>query len=259
MNLKTAIIVPTLGTRNDYLMATLNSIRSSGTCHVVVVAPSSFDPKNLMSHHLVDQAVIDPMKGLPAAINLAVENLPDGIKYFNWLGDDDLLYPNSLTMAESSLEEEESLTFVWGSCDYVDEEGRRIWRNSSGQWATKLFRFGPNLVPQPGALIRLASFREIAGLSTKYRMAFDLDMFIKLVKKGPARFLGRPLARFRWHGASLSVAQRKGAVKEASEIRKLHLPKLLRPISSTWELPVRWATVVAGKIVTFLSIRRRFF
>jgi hypothetical protein len=73
---------------------------------------------------------------------------------------------------------------------------------------------------------------------------------LSLSKKGKVAFVPEVLARFRWHPGSLSVSRRAESVKEASQVRVSHLPKLLRPVSFVWEYPVRIATYMAGMRVS---------
>jgi GT2 family glycosyltransferase len=224
---------------------------------VVLVAPDTFDPSSFKSSGLVDLFVEDPKIGLPGAINAGIKSLPKKIEFVNWLGDDDLLTPGSLLQTSTMLEDENNLHFVFGACDYVDPGGKVIWTNKSGQWAVPLLRFGPDLIPQPGALFRRSSFEAVGELDSKFGWAFDFDLFLKLSKLGPGKHLPHTLARFRWHPESLSVEFRKKSVAEASAVRVSHLPKLLRPISFVWELPVRQATLFAGGRVTASANKKK--
>ena len=244
------IVVPTLGKRPEYLRQCLESIRSAGQAHVLLVAPTSFDPGSLLSSELFDQVVVDPGSGLSEAINLGVESLPATVQFINWLGDDDVLTEGSITTAARVLEASNNVVMVFGSCDYINSAGEVVWKNKSGQWAVPLLRFGPDLIPQPGALFRREAFKQAGLLKPKYDWAFDFDLFIELSKLGRLKFVDQTLAQFRWHPESLSVEFRKKSVSEASQVRVSHLPKLLRPISLLWEYPVRQATLIAGKRVT---------
>jgi GT2 family glycosyltransferase len=202
---------------------------------------------------LFDQVVFDPASGLSAAINLGIESLPASVQFINWLGDDDVLTEGSITTAARKLEASNNAVMVFGSCDYINSEGEVVWKNKSGQWAVPLLRFGPDLIPQPGALFRRAAFNKAGMLKPKYDWAFDFDLFIELSKLGKLKFVDQTLAQFRWHPESLSVEFRKKSVSEASQVRVSHLPKLLRPISLLWEYPVRQATLIEGKRVTSKS------
>ena len=250
MSKRVGIVVPTLGKRADYLRQCLDSIKLAGEVHVCLVAPCDFDYKELMSLDLVHQFVIDPGTGLPEAINKGFSELPSDITYINWLGDDDLLSPGSIAKASSVLDAEPSTVLVYGSCDYVDPEGKVIWTNTSGQWASRILRFGPDLIPQPGCLFRRSAFIQIGGLNKDLNWAFDFDLLINLKKVGGLKFLETTLSSFRWHPESLSVEFRTKSVAEASKVRISHLPVLLKPISWLWEYPVKKATFLAGLRVT---------
>jgi GT2 family glycosyltransferase len=160
-------------------------------------------------------------------------------------------------VTSQALESDPNLQFVFGSCDYVDPEGNVIWTNNSGQWAVPLLRFGPDLIPQPGALFRRSSFEKVGWLDSNFGWAFDFDLFIKLSKLGKVKFLKRTLAGFRWHPQSLSVEFRRKSVAEASSVRVAHLPKALRPLSFLWEAVVRQATLFAGGRLTATANRKQ--
>lgn len=253
MTQKVGIVVPTLGTRPDYLKQNLRSIRAAGEAFVLVVAPKSFDPTDMVSAGLIDQLIEDPKKGLAEAINLGFEHLPKDIELINWLGDDDLLTTGSLNKSSKALETNNDASFAFGACDYIDDKGRKIWANKSGQWAVPLLRCGPDLIPQPGALFRRDAFNNVGRLSSNFGWAFDFDLFIKLSKAGKGIYLPETLASFRWHPDSLSVGMRKKSVSEASAVRKSHLPVWLRPISPLWEWPIMQVTLLAGMKVSKLA------
>jgi len=254
LNAKVGIVVPTLGKRQEFLEQCLSSIKqaseSASNAFVVMVAPSSFDASKYLAEGSVHQLVQDPGSGLAGAINSGFAAMPKDIDYINWLGDDDLLTPGSIRSTSTVLDQEPNTVMVFGACDYVDSEGNLVWRNQSGLYATPLLRFGPDLIPQPGALFRKSSYWEVGGLDTKYDWAFDFDLFIKFSKIGKLSYLNQTLANFRWHPASLSVEFRKKSVAEASAVRVAHLPAFVRPFSILWEYPVRQATLIAGNRVT---------
>jgi GT2 family glycosyltransferase len=250
---KVGIVVPTLGTRPDYLEENLRSIRAAGNAYVLVVAPQAFDARELLNAGLINQFVEDPKMGLAEAINLGFNNLPKEISLINWLGDDDLLTEGSLKKTSDALSADNQASFVYGSCNYIDDKGNKIWANMSGPWAVPLLRVGPDLIPQPGALFRRDAFNKVGQLSSRFGWAFDFDLFIKLSKVGKGIYLPETLASFRWHPDSLSVGMRKKSVAEASAVRKSHLPTWVRPISILWEWPIMQVTLIAGIRVSKLA------
>ena len=166
------------------------------------------------------------------------------------IGDDDLLTDNSLSKTYEVLKNDPDSVLVYGGCEYIDENGMSLWTNRSGNFATFLLHFGPQLIPQPGALIRRDAYMAIGGLNTSYKWAFDLDLLIRLKRIGKLNFLDTTLAKFRWHKGSLSVGGRNGSIHEASEIRRNSLTPLLRFFSPLWELPLRRIILIAGSTMT---------
>jgi hypothetical protein len=198
---------------------------------------------------LIDEFLLEEGKGLAAAINQAAFALPPTVKYFNWLGDDDLLTSDSLAISQRVLDENYGASAVYGKCEYINSGGSKLGINSSGTWARTLIKFGPDLIPQPGALISLEAFRQMGGLRTEFDLAFDVDMFIRLQDFGSLIYVPELLGKFRWHDDSLTVKTRLISVKEASKIRRSHLPKISRPFSLLWESPVMILTYLAGWFV----------
>ena len=247
---KVGIVVPTMGTRNEMLIQCLSSIRSYGLVHIAIVAPDVHNAVATIDSRYYDMMIQDPETGLVDAINLGLNSMPKEIVYFNWLGDDDLLKEGARDSMQAFLQSNPQIGMVFGKCNYIDEHGSKIWKNSSGQWASFLLPVGPCLVPQPGALFRRDLFNQVNGLNQELRWAFDLDLFLRMKKVSKLKFLPIDTASFRWHPDSLSVGMREGSVSEASTVRKVHLPPLFRPISFFWEFPVKKATYLAGMRLT---------
>ena len=251
------IVVPTLGTRDKYLHQTLSSIRKAGNAQIVIVAPIGVPLHKSLTNDLYDRLLPDPGKGLSAAIDFAIREFSDEIKFVNWLGDDDLLAMNSLNCASKPMRESEEIIMVYGKCEYIDRSGSKITTNRSGNYARFLMRFGPQLVSQPGSLVRKNAYLAVGGLNHNYKCAFDLDLFIKLQKFGKLYYTPKVLASFRWHTESLTVASRSESVKEAREIRTLALPLYIRKLAAIWEYPISFVIRIVGKLLTYYSRVRR--
>ena len=256
MNFEVGIVVPTLGTRPDYLRNCLESIRLAGKSHINLVAPSDFDSASLVSEALVDQVTEDPKSGLSDAINAGIKALPDTINLVNWLGDDDILKPATLEKLAAEFIKP-SIVLVYGRCDYINANGQKMWSSPTGQYASKILRFGPDLIPQPGALFRRDAFEAVGGLSSNFGWAFDFDLLIKLSKVGTLKFVPMTVSGFRWHSDSLTVRARWKSVGEASKVRRSHLPTVIAPISFLWEVPVILATYLAGLRVNRLASKTK--
>ena len=247
------LVVPTMGTRPVYLRQCLLSIRAAGDARIHIVAPGSLGLGSVIEPGLFDAVIDDPGLGLAAAIDAGMHSFPESVVFVNWLGDDDELVPGSLHRTVRVLEDDSRIALVYGGCEYIDGAGKRIWVNNSGKYAKYLMRFGPQLIPQPGALFRRNAYEEIGGLDRRYKWAFDLDLLIRLSRVGKLHFLPATLGRFRWHDGSLSVCGREGSVNEASDIRTAALPRWIRSLAPLWEAPIRGIILRAGKRLTVRS------
>jgi GT2 family glycosyltransferase len=247
------IVVPTMGTRPEFLRQALASIRSAGNAIIHIVAPSSAQLASVLDRNSYDAIVVDPGTGLSAAIDAGLRSFPPSVEYINWLGDDDLLTECSLDHAISVLAGNPGIALVYGGCEYIDSDGKSLWLNKSGSFAKYLMRCGPQLIPQPGALMRRDSYEKIGGLDYQYKWAFDLDLLIRLSRVGRLQFTPRTLAKFRWHDGSLSVSGRNGSVAEASTVRAAALPRGIRPLAPLWEAPIRRMILRAGNRLTVRS------
>ncbi len=246
------LVIPTLGLRRDYLVESIQSARNFGDVYLVVVTPPS-KVCDLSSLSGVDQVIPEMTVGLPSAINWAFSNLPKSIEYIGWIGDDDLLASGAGTKSVEYLNQNLNTVMTFGICRYISENGYTIGLNAFGQLAVPLLRIGPDLIPQPGSIFRRATFDKVGQIDTRFHLAFDFDLFIRLSRAGKIKFVNFEVASFRWHSDSKSVAARRKSVLEASKVRRVHLPALVRPLSIFWELPVIASTFLAGKWVSVKS------
>jgi len=244
------IVVPTMGTRSEFLRQSLASIRLAGNATIHIVAPESAKLASVLDPNSYDALIVDPGTGLSAAIDTGLRSFPPNVEYINWLGDDDLLTEGSLVHALDILAGDPDIALVYGGCQYVNSGGKSLWLNKSGSYAKYLMRFGPQLIPQPGSLMRRRMYEQIGGLDHQFKWAFDLDLFIRLSRVGRLQFTPRTLAKFRWHDGSLSVGGRSGSVSEASAIRKASLPHQLLRVSEFWESPIRRMILRTGTMLT---------
>ena len=236
---KVGVVVPTLGERQNYLLEALNSIRNAGTVFLVVVCPSEWKPSNEIQS-LLDSRVEDPGRGLAAAINLAVRSMPQDVELVTWLGDDDLLEAGALDSMRSVLESEANLSAVFGVCKFIDEFAVEFSRSRYGRLAVPLLKFGPDLIPQPASLFSREAFERIGGLNERLKLAFDLDLFIRLAQVGNVKFVPKVFASYRWHESSLSSSNKVASRLESRSVRTSHLPPLLRLLSPAWEIPMEF-------------------
>ena len=245
------LVVPTMGTRPTLLAQCLDSItRQSVAADIAIVAPrDASGVAEIASRHgatLID----DPRAGLAAAINAGIATATPHHEYVNWLGDDDLLEPGSLAATVAALDADHSAVLAYGACRYIDEDDSELWVSKAGPWARRILAWGPDLIPQPGMLVRASAWQAIGGLDTSYRFAFDLDLLLRLRTVGALVDVGVVVSSFRWHSDSLTVGDRTTNLKESEHAKRAALKPFARCLAWIWETPVRVATRVAANEVS---------
>lgn len=252
------IVVPTLGERIAFLRQTLESIASQAPTPVDIAMVYPLKNKEVakLAKEFGAVSVEDP-GGISASVNAGILTAKPPHEFIGWLGDDDLLAPESLKTAIAALDANPKAVVAYGYCDYIDTNGQKLFTNRAGSLAPWIMRWGPDLIPLPGAVFRRSAFDTVGLFNEENKYAMDLDMFLRLSKVGKFVNTKRVLASFRWHPTSTTVANRKASLKEAEQTKRKYLPRPLRPISFLWEKPVQLATIVAAKRVNAMARRQK--
>ena len=242
------LVVPTLGRRPELLDRTLSSIaEQTVAADVVIVGPD--DPTLRASAEAFGAQWLPDPGSQTGAINLGMAHAQPHHEFVNWLNDDDLLEPGSLAGTTRALDAQPTATVAYGACRYIDESGRELWISRAGPWATRILGWGPDLIPQPGMLVRRSAWEQVGGVDESYRFAFDLDLLLKLKRIGPLVDVGQVVSSFLWHADSLTVGDRTTNLEESERAKRAVLSPTARRLAWLWEGPVRVATrAAAGEV-----------
>lgn len=242
------LVVPTLGTRPDYLDRALASITAQSVpADIVIVAPERAETREVAARYGAT-FLLDP-GSQTKAINAGVGTARPHHDYVNWLGDDDLLEAGSLAATVGALDRNARAAVAYGACRYIDEDDRELWVSRAGPWATRILSWGPDLIPQPGMLVRRSAWEAVGGVDESYRFAFDLDLLLKLKKIGALIDVGQVVSSFRWHADSLTVGDRTTNLQESERAKRASLSPSAQRFAWLWEGPVRVATRAAASEV----------
>jgi len=240
------IVIPTLGQRIGFLTQTLESIHSQSVpADIILVTPAKATQARELATSFGAKVLDDP-GSLPKAINLGVEAAKAHHAYVNWLGDDDLLTPESIENCIFALRNRPNSVLAYGACRYIDDIGAELWISKAGRWADRILGWGPDLIPQPGMLMRKESWNQVGGVDDTLSHAFDLDLLLKLRRVGEFTSVDRVVSCFRWHPDSLTVSDRQKSLNESESIKRRYLSPTQNKFKWIWEQPVRRATKVAA-------------
>lgn len=242
------VVLPTLGDRLETLRETLASVelqRADLPLTLAVVAPPTATAARALAAEFGAVVVDDPREGISEAINCGLR-VRMAETYYAWIGDDDLFRPGGLARLVATIESQPTAVLAFGGCEYIDPEGRTIAVSNAGRLATFLLPWGPDLIPHPGTIVKLDALEAIGGFSRSLKFVMDLDAFLRLRAHGRFAFTRESVSAFRWHPESLTVANRRRSSAEAEAVKRSHLPRVLRPLSPLWHVPIRWASAFAA-------------
>lgn len=253
------VVLPTLGNRLESLetaLASCATLPASVSPTVTVVVPTAAAAAREIALRHGAALVDDPASGMANAINAAIATRTEE-KYYIWLGDDDVLLGPGIARAVEALEHQSDAVVALGHCEYIDESGNVIGKNAAGSLAKVFLPWGPNLIPHPGTVVSMDALEKVGGFSSGLSYALDLDVFLKLRRLGPFIPVKHTTAQFRWHAASLTVADRRASSREAMNVKARHLPGWLRPFAPLWHWPVAWASTIAASGVSRVARKKR--
>jgi glycosyltransferase involved in cell wall biosynthesis len=251
------VVIPTLGERIDLLRKTLESIKLQTPVlyDIVIVYPLKNKEVKKLAHEFNATSVEDP-GSLSSALNAGVASARPWHEFISWIGDDDLIAPNSYRTALDALDNNPSAVLAFGYCDYIDDNGKKLFTSRAGKIAPWLMTWGPNLVPCPGILFRLSSLQAAGPFDVNNKYSMDLEMLLRLRKLGKFINTKATLASFRWHSSSTTVSNRHLVLQETEAVKRKYLSRPLQLIAPLWEIPVRLATKIAAKRVSKITQRR---
>jgi len=124
---------------------------------------------------------------------------------FAWLNSDDTYLPGALQVATDQFRAFPQTALLYGDAHYCDVAGTVI-----GSYRTSPFDFDRlawfNFICQPSAFFRREAFEEVGGLDPALHFAMDLDLWIRIGRRFPCRYLPRVLSSYRLHESSKTVS-----------------------------------------------------
>lgn len=98
------------------------------------------------------------------------------------------------------------------------------WRLS--RWALVLFA---SPIAQPATIISKEVFLEVGGIDANYKLAFDQDLFTKIIMlEGPPSVVRISFAAYREHASTLSNDHWRESLAESAQIRISHAPSCFK-------------------------------
>lgn len=217
------VVVPTLGKRLDTLDRTLASIQEQPgvLADTLIVAKTASEDLYRIADRYHARILVHP-GNISAAVNAGFAQATDAHRYAAWLGDDDVLCPDSLAHTSSLLESNPAAVVAYGACNYVDLAGQLLFCRRPPFMAPTLLHFVPGLIKQEACLFRLSALKRAGTLDEKLKYTMDLDLLLRLRAIGPFIKTRQVAAAFCWHPGSLTIANRRASLLEAQFVQRRH-------------------------------------
>lgn len=253
------IITPNLN-YGHFLRDCLNSVSSQvgvSVEHLVFDAGSTDDSADIAKEFPSVIFRQEPDKGMSDAINKGFD-LAKG-EWVMWLNADDKLKPGALAEMLGFIGKNPSADVVYGSFDFVDEDGRLQRRMKLPTWSNFVSVHHCCFIPSTACFFRKKSILDEGfRLNEAFRYVMDGEFYARLHKAGK-RFAYLPisLADFRVHGgnASMRHLSAKDDIAEVLESEKQHIES--RSIRRVYGTTVFQDPYLTGIIDGFLYLIAR--
>jgi hypothetical protein len=243
-----SIVMPNLN-GGRFLAEALESILSQDvpSLELIVVDGGSTDCSAEVFERFRDRMnvlIVEPDQGQADAIMKGAAVARGEL--FNWINSDDVLLPGTLAAVADGIGNADCFA---GAVQEVDESGAPVRVVFQRRLTTETILRHPwrgSSYHQPGVWLRRQRFLDCGGLDRGLHFAFDREMMIRFLATGAAvRITDRPLAGFRLHPGSKTVAQSHRFIEEQQEtLRRFAAhgpPRLRRVASSHLERVVWWS------------------
>lgn len=148
--------------------------------------------------------VSEPDRGHADALRKGFERA--GGELLCWLNADDLLLPGALSALRAALDARPDATFAHGGRVFIDAADRVTgFRTLPWRSAYALSRWP--WMHQETVLMRRRDVDAVGGVDASLSFAVDYDLFVRLLARGPAVWVDRPLGAFRLHPGSKTVRE----------------------------------------------------
>jgi glycosyltransferase involved in cell wall biosynthesis len=238
--MKITIITPSYN-QADYLEETIRSVLDQGyeELEYFILDGGSTDGSSAILARYRDQVtgcVEEPDRGQVEAINKGIARATGEIVGF--LNSDDLYLPGALAAVDAWFREHPDAEWLCGETIFFGEgHPTTLYRPRLPASAAHALAWEAHC-PQPAIFWRRRLMGE--GFREDYRYCFDHEWMVRLMLRGvKGAYLPLPLAAYRLHERSKTVAESRGFDEEFTRLAVEYLPRL------SWS-DRRWVSATAG-------------
>jgi glycosyltransferase involved in cell wall biosynthesis len=254
---KIQVVMPSLN-QGRYIGAAIDSVLAQSAdvnVELVIVDACSedetaaeIDAALRRPHHASVTVIQEPDEGQADAINKGVAQGSGTI--MSWLNADDLLRPRALNRVEHFFARAASdVVAVYGDLDFINAAGDPVGKLCGLPFLQGDILWGPGYIPQPATFVRRAAWEAVGGLRSDLHYVMDVDLWLRLSRRGRIEHLPEVLACFRLHDEQKTVVASRKMRAELRTVVQEHAQELLGRTPSVIELLLRRTAVRATRRV----------
>jgi glycosyltransferase involved in cell wall biosynthesis len=154
---------------------------------------------------VISQKDGSPQEAINAGMNMATGNVGA------WLNADDIYLPGTLQAVVNAFSSNPTKQWLYGRCNIINENNLEIrkpitlYKNFMGYFYSRNILLCENYINQPATFWKMDLWRQVSGnLDTKYKAAWDYELWLKMANTSPAIHIRKHFTSFRRHNESIS-------------------------------------------------------
>jgi glycosyltransferase involved in cell wall biosynthesis len=230
---KISIVTPSFN-QGNFLEQTIRSVLLQGYPnleYIIIDGGSSDDSPKIIARYepWLTYAVSEPDRGQAHALNKGFARCSGDL--LSWINSDDYLLPNVLALLARVYVQNPRTILLGDVIDFADSGGfvqvihqkNITLQNMVDKWRLYTLTEGWG---QQGTYVPYSLYQEVGDLDESLRYVFDRDWMCRLLQIAPVYYLGVPVASYRKHPTSKTVAEIPAWLPEEVEVTQRYLNQL---------------------------------
>jgi glycosyltransferase involved in cell wall biosynthesis len=226
-----SIVTPSFN-QARFIRDTLESVRAQEYPrleHIVIDGGSRDGTQEILARYPTLRWVSEADTGQTGAINRGFRASSGEI--VSWLNSDDVLLPGAVTAVVEAFLADPAAMLVYGDGDLIDADGRHLepFRFTEAFTLRRLIEVHDYIL-QPAAFVRRPALEAVGFLDEGLSWCMDWDLWIRIGRRFPVRYLPRRLAQARVHPDSKTSRAGWPKLGEMRRVVRRHSGRRLPPV-----------------------------
>lgn len=253
-----SVVIPSYN-QGRFLRGALSSILSQDYENVEVIVVdggSSDETVSILTEYSAAIAwwVSEPDEGQADAIQKGFAHAAGDV--LAWLNCDDAYLPGAFRRVAREFAASPGIGMVYGDYYLLRESGDLVFKPKvSFDYRSALYAYMP--IAQPSSFMAREAYFGVGGVDPSFRLAMDFDLFLRIGRNYAMRHVRQPLAVFRVHPSSKSVAEKGGFKHENQRAREKALGRPWRWIDDVTVRPQLARTLMRFLVERHILVTRR--